>query len=125
MRKELRTFRVDRINKLNVLNERFDFPKDFDAKTYLEETMRWENRYQVVVWMAPEVAAEMRKRASDWMKVSDNPDGSVTVRFDVENFNWATGWVLSWGRLAKALEPPELITLIRESAQALLKQYED
>ena len=125
MRKELRTFRVDRINKLQAIEELFDFPKNFDAKTYLEESMRWEYQYQVVVWMAPEVAAEMRERASDWMRVYDNADGSVTVRFEVENFNWATGWVLSWGRLAKALEPPELIERIRESAQALLKQYEE
>jgi predicted DNA-binding transcriptional regulator YafY len=125
MRKELRTFRVDRINKLRAIKEHFEFPKNFDAKVYLEESMRWENQYEVVVWMAPEVAAEMRERASDWMRVSDNPDGSVTVRFEVENFNWATGWVLSWGRLAKALEPPELIERIRESAQALLKQYEE
>jgi predicted DNA-binding transcriptional regulator YafY len=125
MRKELRTFRVDRINQLQAIKEGFDFPKNFDAKAYLEESMRWEYQYQVVVWMAPEVAPEMRERASDWMRVSDNPDGSVTVRFEVENFNWATGWVLSWGRLAKALEPPELIARIRESAQALLQQYED
>ena len=125
MRKELRTFRVDRINKLQAIEELFDFPNNFDAKTYLEESMRWEYQYQVVVWMAPEVAAEMRERASDWMRVCDNADGSVTVRFEVENFNWATGWVLSWGRLAKALEPPELIERIRESAQALLKQYEE
>ena len=125
MREELRTFRVDRINKLGAIKEYFAFPKNFDAKAYLEESMRWENQYQVVIWMAPEVAPEMRERESDWMKVSDNPDGSVTVRFEVENFNWATGWVLSWGRLAKALEPPELIDRIRESAQALLKQYEE
>ncbi|MFN2302691.1 MAG: helix-turn-helix transcriptional regulator [Anaerolineales bacterium] len=125
MRKEMRTFRVDRINNLQPIKEYFEFPHNFDAKTYLEESMRWEYQYQVVVWMAPEVAAEMRERASDWMRVSDNPDGSVTVRFEVENFNWATGWVLSWGRLAKALEPPELIERIRESAQELLKQYED
>ena len=124
MREELRTFRVDRIRKLTSLDEAFHYPRDFDAKTYLEESMRWENRYQVVVRMASEVAEEMRKRSSDWMKVSDNPDGSVTVRFDADNLNWATGWVLSWGQLAKVLEPPELISSIRQSAEAVLAQYE-
>ena len=125
MRQELRTFRVDRIKKLKTLEEHFQYPRDFDAKTYLEETMRWENRYQVAVRMAPDVATEMRQRASDWMKVSDNPDGSVTVRFDVDNLDWATGWVLSWGQLARALEPPELVSSIRKSAQTLLAQYEE
>jgi predicted DNA-binding transcriptional regulator YafY len=123
MRQELRTFRVDRIKELKTLEEHFQYPRDFDAKTYLEETMRWENRYQVAVRMAPDVATEMRQRASDWMKVSDNPDGSVTVRFDVDNLDWATGWVLSWGQLVRALEPPELVSSIRKSAQALLAQY--
>jgi len=125
LRKELRTFRIDRINQLRALAETFDMPNDFDAKAYLEESMRWDNRYDVIVLMAPKIAPEMRERSNDWMKVSDNDDGSVTVRFEVDNLNWASGWVLSWGKLAKALAPPELIERVREAAQDVLDQYED
>jgi len=123
LRREMRTFRIDRINKCKALNETFALPKDFNAKAYMEETMRWENRYQVVVRIEEEAAADMRERESEWLKVSDNPDGSVTVRFDVDTLNWATGWVLSWGHFAQALEPPELIERVKEAAQDVLERY--
>ena len=124
LRGETRTFRIDRINHLEALKTGFKIPRDFDAKAYLEESMRWENNYQVVVRIEPEAAPEMRERDGEWMQVSDNPDGSVTVQFDVDNLNWAAGWVLSWGRLAKAFEPPELVVRVKEAARELLMQYD-
>jgi predicted DNA-binding transcriptional regulator YafY len=99
-------------------------PPDFDAKAYLEETMRFENQYRVVVRMAAEAAPRMRERSDEWMQVSDNEDGSVNVTFDVDNLDWAAGFVLSWGKLAKAIEPPELAERVQQAARDLLAQYE-
>lgn len=123
LREELRTFRIDRIGDLQPLDETFTFPRDFDAKVYLEQSMRWENRYEVVVWASPLVSAEMNERAGDWIKVENHPDGSATVRFEADNLNWATGWVLSWGRTVRVLEPPELVERVKEEAQEVLKIY--
>jgi len=125
LRQEMRTFRVDRIKQLEVLSGHFEIPKDFDARTYLEESMSWQNRFEVKVRMQEEAAPRMREVSSDWMRVSDNPDRSVTVRFDADDLNWATGWVLSWGKLAKALEPPELITRVQQAARELLEVYDN
>jgi len=125
MRKELRTFRIDRINDLQLLKEDYEIPHDFDAKTYLEETMQFDNRIEVVVRMDEEAAPHMRERSNDWMQVSDHPDGSVTARFEVDNLNWATSWVLSWGKLAKALEPPEFVARVKQAARELLEVYEN
>ena len=124
LRQELRTFRIDRISNLVPLESTFEFPRDFDAKTYLETTMHWENRYNVVVWASPMISAEMNERAGDWIKVENNPDGSAIVRFEADNLNWATGWVLSWGRTVKVLEPPELVEKVKEDAEEILKIYQ-
>jgi predicted DNA-binding transcriptional regulator YafY len=124
LRSETRTFRIDRIKHLDPLKSTFIMPKDFNAKAYLEDSMRWQNNFRVLVRIEPEAAPEMRERGGEWMQVSDNPDGSVNVQFDVDNLSWATGWVLSWGRLAKALEPPELVSQVKGAAQELLKRYE-
>ncbi len=125
LRDEMRTFRIDRISDVRGLKETFEFPHDFDAKTYMEETMRWENQYHIAVQIDAELAVRMRERSDDWMQVSDNPDGSVTVRFDADNLDWAAGWVLSYGKRAKALEPPELISRVTQAAHDLLEAYEE
>ena len=123
LRGEMRTFRVDRILAVEPLIEGFKFPDDFDAKTYMEESMRWENQYEVVVRMASEAATRMREREDEWMKVKDNADGSVTVRFEVDNLDWASGWVMSWGKLAKVEAPPELIERVMDLARDVIAQY--
>ncbi len=123
LRQELRTFRIDRILDCTALEGKFTLPKDFDAKAYLEETMRWDKRYEVVVRMEEAIAPRIREMAGDWMRVADNDDGSVTVRFDADNLNWAAGWVLSWGRLARAIAPPELIERVTGSAREVIAQY--
>lgn len=123
LREELRTFRIDRIKACTALETSFELPRDFDAKSYLEETMRWDNQYEVAVRLEETVASRIREMAGDWMRVSDNADGSVIVRFDVDNFDWATGWVLSWGRLARALAPPELVERVQESAREVIGLY--
>ena len=125
LRRELRTFRIDRITKCQVLKERFERPEDFDPKAYLEDTMQFDNQFQVVVRMSSEVAERMNERAGDWMRVENNTDGSVTVRFDVDNLDWAAGWVLSWGKLARALEPPELIRRVVKAADDVVRLYGD
>jgi predicted DNA-binding transcriptional regulator YafY len=125
LRKELRTFRIDRISDLQPLEETFVFPKDFDAKAYLEKSMRWENRYEVVVWTSPQISAEMNERAGDWIKVENHADGSATVRFEADNLNWATGWVLSWGRTVKVLAPLELVERVREEAEEINTLYQN
>ena len=125
LRREMRTFRIDRIKHLEVLTGHYEIPKDFDARIYLEESMSWQNRFEVKVRMQEEAAPRMREVSSDWMRVCDNPDGSVTVRFDADDLAWATSWVLSWGKFAKALEPPELITRVQQAAHELLEVYEE
>jgi predicted DNA-binding transcriptional regulator YafY len=125
LREEMRTFRIDRINDLQTLDETFTFPRDFDAKAYLEESMQWENQYQIEVWASEEVAPQMNERAGDWMKVTNNLDGSCIVRFDADNLDWATGWVLSWGKYVKALSPPQLVGRVLEAARDITAVYED
>jgi len=125
LRQELRTFRIDRISNLRPLVGTFALPRDFDAKAYLESSMHFDNRYKVVIWASPMISREMNERAGDWIKVENNEDGSAIVRFEADNLNWATGWVLSWGRTVKVLEPPELVERVKEDAGEILKIYQE
>jgi predicted DNA-binding transcriptional regulator YafY len=124
LRQDMRTFRVDRIQQIISLEEQFIMPRDFSVREYLERTMRFEPNYRVVVRLEARVAPEVQERHGHWMEITKHDDGSITAQFGVAYLDWTTGWVLSYGAAAKALEPPELIARVREAARGALWQYE-
>ena len=124
LRQALRTFRVDRIREITPLEERFAMPRSFSLREYLAHWMRFEPAYQVVVHLETGAASNARERHGDWMRFTDEADGSVTVRFGVVNLDWATGWVLGYGGAAEVLEPPELLLRVQEAAAGALRRYE-
>jgi len=123
LREEMRTFRVDRIQKVRSLEQRFTRPRDFSVREYLTRMMRFEPNYKVTVHLAADVAPQVRERQGHWMHITDHADGSITARFGVATLDWVTGWVLSYGSAAKILQPPELIARVREAAEGALRRY--
>jgi predicted DNA-binding transcriptional regulator YafY len=119
----MRTFRVDRIQQITPLNESFTVPADFSAREYLEESMRFEPNFLIAVHLDASVAFEVRERHGHWMEFMDHADGSITARFGVTGLDWTSGWVLSYGSLAKVLEPPELVARVCEAAEGALQRY--
>jgi len=125
LRQDLRTFRVDRIQQITPLEDRFTMPRDFSVREYLARTMRFEPAYTVAVHLEASVAPDVRERHGHWMDISDHADGSITVRFPVAGLDWAAGWVLSRGPAAKVLEPPELAARVRAAAEGVVRRYGD
>lgn len=123
LRRELRTFRVDRIQELTLVHARFEPPRDFSARDYMLRTMQFEARTTATVRLESAVAMMIRERFGHWMEITDQDDGSVIARFGMDNLNWATGWVLSWGTMATVLEPPELVDRVRQEVRALAGRY--
>lgn len=123
LRQAMRTFRVDRIQQVTPLKIPFTIPRDFSARDYIAKTLSFEQNYTVVVQIAAEVAPHIRERYGHWMQVIEHPDGLVTARFGASTLEWATGWVLSYGRAVRVLEPPELITRVQAEAAAILQRY--
>jgi predicted DNA-binding transcriptional regulator YafY len=124
LRQDMRTFRVDRIQQIEPLAERFVMPHEFDVREYLQRAMQYESPHQIVMHIDACVAQSVREWDSNWLAVTDHDDGSITVRFGTANLDWATGWVLSYGPAAKALEPPELVERVRAAAEAVLHRYD-
>ncbi len=123
LRDDLRTFRVDRIQHLEALDTPFEVPDDFSARAYVEQLMRFEDRYVIEVHMDARVAPHVRERTEHWLALEDHDDGSVTIQLHASDLDWATGWVLSYGDAATALAPPELVDRVRAEAAAILSRY--
>jgi predicted DNA-binding transcriptional regulator YafY len=124
LRRDLRTFRVDRIQKSTALHSTFTLPKDFAVRDYLARSMRFEPNYTVRIWISAERAPQVRERHGHWMGVTENEDGSIIVAFGAAKLDWAVGWTLGYGADARAIEPQEMIARIRETARGTLQSHE-
>ena len=122
LRQALRTFRVDRIVDITVLDQTFQLPSDFDLRAYLEaEPQRPVN---VRLRFVPEGVAIARDNRSYWDTFEAQADGSVEVTFAVPDLNWAASIALSYGGWAIVVDPPELRDIVREWATHIAEQHQ-
>ena len=119
----MRTFRVDRIVELTLLDQTFDVPADFDVREYLAAEPYTQPRVQVRMRFAPEAALLALDDRAFWETVKEQPDGSVVVTFAAPDLEWPARVVLGYGPHAVVLEPEELRCLVGERARAIAAQY--
>jgi predicted DNA-binding transcriptional regulator YafY len=124
LREEMRTFRVDRIGNVEQLATSYQIPANFSAKEFVEQKMRFEDRYTIVVHFDCRSAPYVRESMEHWTELVDHEDGSVTLHMKVSDLDWAAGWVLSHGSAAQVLDPPDLVTRVREEARHILERYD-
>ena len=125
MRADMRTFRVDRIQTVEPSEDSFTIPRDFSARNYLDRTMQFEDTYKIRVLMDKEIAPYIRENHGHWAELNEHEDGSLTVSFGTSGLDWVTGWVLSYGSRALVLDPPELVSRIRDVSLAIAARYDN
>ncbi len=127
LRGNLRTFRVDRIQKVEPTGETFELPADFVAREYLLRMAdeRPATYYRVMVRFDAEVAHLIRERREEWQELTEHDDGAVTLAFDASDLAWPFRWVLTYQDKATVLSPPELAAMVRDAARAIVARYTD
>jgi predicted DNA-binding transcriptional regulator YafY len=123
LRTALRTFRVDRIQKLSVLNQVFTMPDDFDIHAYLEKEFKNQPVIRARLHFVPEAAQIVTGNRSMWESIKENPDGSMDVTLTAPDLHWLAFMTLSFANWVAVLEPPELRQLVKDWAQAIVKRY--
>lgn len=123
LRQAMRTFRIDRIQKLELLDEGFDMPDDFDVHAYLEQAfgdlplekgrLRFDSQAVHLVNNLPGVESSQ-----------SNPDGSLDVVLTAPDMQWLASFVLSFSSWVTVLDPPELRNMVRDWAQAVVELYQ-
>ncbi len=98
-----RTFRLDRIQKIEPTADTFEIPPDFSAREYLKRMAaeRPATYYRVVVRFDPEVAHIVRERREEWQDLMEHDSGYVTLAFDASDLAWPCRWILTYRRLIK------------------------
>ncbi|MEE3715454.1 transcriptional regulator [Tumidithrix elongata RA019] len=128
-RKEPRWFRVDRIQSLEVLNETFEIDPTFDPKEHFELAFQHEVGgipTQISIWFDTATAPYIRERR--WhptQQIEEQADGSLKLHFVVRGLNEVKRWVLFYGKGAKVLSPPELVTMINSEINSMSNIYSE
>jgi predicted DNA-binding transcriptional regulator YafY len=123
-RGELRTFRVDRIRELNLLEDVFQMPVDFNAREFMQSDLQNQPQVRAKLKFSKEAANSALINRPYWDLLEEQPDGTVIVAFSSPDLNWAIGSILMYGPTVEVLEPVELRCLVRDSARATAAQYE-
>jgi predicted DNA-binding transcriptional regulator YafY len=125
LRREMRTFRVDRIQALTSLETTFVKPADFSVTEYMARSFQPpEPVHEIEVRFDSSVAPFVKEERADWQHLTENPDGSVTVTFMSSELDWPASFVLRYGEAATVVRPPELVEKVKATAQAIVARYE-
>lgn len=125
LRRAVRTFRLDRIQQLDLSGQVFTLPPEFDVHTYLAQDWQGAPLVQVRMRFMPEYAHLADYGGGYWQAREPQADGSLVVTFHAPDLYAAAGSVLAYGATVVALDPPEVCQLVRQWAQATLKLYPD
>ena len=109
LRHALRSFRLDRLNGLRVLDATFDPPPDFDALAYLRATLPdAPATHRISVWLdAPPEA--LRGRLSLWYTEIAPENGGTRVRCEREDLPGFAAFLLGLPCDVRVDGPPQLL----------------
>ena len=78
---------------------------------------------EVTVWIDPDQAFfEKESMKNKNARITDNPDGSITIIISTRNLYACKRWILSLGSQAKCLDPESVVEDIREELRTTLSQ---
>ena len=123
---EIRTFAVDRIRSLSVLEERFE-PVELEEDAFAHSLgVHQGPPERVDIIFDPRIARYVKERM--WhpsQEIEEQPDGTVRVTLNVSNDFALRSWILGFGPLAKVVSPSMLAAQIVEELEGARGRYRD
>lgn len=123
LRAAVRSFRLDRLLEIILLDETFVVPADIDIHAFLNTEPYAQVKVKVRLHFPPESALMALDDHAYWELVDERPDGSVEVTFAASDPEWAASRVLSYAPHATVLEPQEMRQLVFDHASAVAAQH--
>jgi CRISPR-associated endonuclease/helicase Cas3 len=124
----LRTFKIERIRAIRLLDETYQTPAGFDPREKLADA--WGIWYtetdpvEVVLKFHPRVAHRVRETQWHRSQETENlSDGSLLWRAKVAEPQEMLPWLRGWGADVEVLAPEELRDQVAEEARRLARTY--
>jgi predicted DNA-binding transcriptional regulator YafY len=120
LRKDRRNFRLERIESLKILDERFTPPAESFTPRRTAIARPIIAQIQFDAW-----AARWAREAPNFFTAAqeDTPDGGLLVRLELRQEEDIIQWLLGWGSHARVLTPPSLRQRLAAEAASILKLY--
>ena len=123
LRQDFRSFKLERLHALEMLDERFEPRQDFSLREYLDRSMRPEETHLARAWFSAEAIERVRRETFAGIVAEHPVNDGVEVEFHTFSLEWLARWLLSFGSDAVVKEPAKLKTLVCAQAAAVLKSY--
>jgi predicted DNA-binding transcriptional regulator YafY len=125
---EPRMFSFSRVKNVTLTKNNFDIPKGFNLEEYFDKEMgvfaSSRTAYTVELLIANEIGTyALERRWHDTQKVEQRKDGSVFVQFTTTQMPEVLRWVLGQGHTVKALNPPELVGMVKDEVEKMRGMY--
>jgi proteasome accessory factor B len=126
LRNALRTFKVERIQRTELLAEHYTIPADFNPYTWLQSSWGIMTEEEVEVQLKFSAHAARRVQESVWhhsQRLEAHADGGCVLTMCVGGIREIRNWVLSWGADVEVLAPAELRAQIAAEGARLSEIY--
>lgn len=118
LKKDYRIFKISRIDKIKILEERFE--RDLPIE---EEHQKYNFK---IIELELEINKNMTYRVYDefdYKEIKKKENGNFIVRVKYPENEWVYDYILSFGEYAKVLNPSDVKNKIKEKLQKNLKNY--
>jgi predicted DNA-binding transcriptional regulator YafY len=127
LREDIRVFALDRIKTIELTDEEFEMPGDFNIDDFMKSSFGvfHGEPVRVRIWFAADIADYIHEKIwHDTQNIEPQQDGSIIFEAEVAGTEEIKFWILKWGAKARVLAPDSLCEEIRLEAENMLKNYE-
>lgn len=122
MRKDVRTFKFERILSVKLHQQGFPTPQNLDINKYKDNFLKSMGHNKVEIYFAPQVAPWIKERWGS-SATSTKKDGGIILTLASETLEYPSRLVLSFAPHAKPLSPVELIDKVRRDSKEIAQMY--
>ncbi|MET0262999.1 MAG: YafY family protein [Rariglobus sp.] len=123
LRKDLRHFRVDRIQNLVMQVETFGTRNDFSLGRHMEEYAKEGDSFPARVWFSKGAQERAARESYATLVEEGTRNGGGEFSLLTWSYDWLARWILSFGGEAEALEPAVLRGKVAGLAEAVAKKH--
>ncbi len=121
LRQDMRNFRLDRMENLELLPRTFQRPRDFKMQRPANEQEA--RTLTVRALFDPSIARWVRETRSYYVTSEEETPDGLLLTLQVRQESEILSWLLSWGRHVHILEPASLRQRIAREAEGMLKNH--